>query len=37
MEEVDSDAPSLGRVRGEEHQGYLGGGEGVHGGEQKTL
>ena len=32
MEEVDSEAPSLGPVRGEEHQGYLGGVEGAHGG-----
>lgn len=37
MEEVDSEAPSLCPVRAEEHQGYLGGGEGQHGGEQKAL
>lgn len=36
-EEVDSEAPSLFPVRVEEHQVYLGGGEGVHGGAQKAL
>lgn len=33
-EEVDSEAPSLGPVKVEGHQG---GGEGLRGGEQKTL
>lgn len=37
VEEADSEAPSLCPVRVEEHQDYLGGGEGLGGGKQKAL
>lgn len=37
MEEVDSEVPSLCPVKVEEHQGCLGGGEGVHGVGQNAL
>lgn len=37
MEEVESEAPSLCPVRVGEHQGYLGGEEGLNGGAQKAL
>lgn len=37
MEEVDSEAPSLYPIKVEEHQGYLDGGGGVHGREQRAL
>ena len=37
LEEVESKAPSLCLAKGEEYQGYLGGGEGLCGGAQMAL